>query len=322
MTGYIDIHQHAIPPRYRAALESVGLTEPDGFPLPAAWDVQTTLELMGKLRIDAAVLSISTPGVHLGGGVDTVALAQHVNDDMSQICIDDPSRFGFVASLPLPGVDAALAEIERASHLFGCDGYSLLTHVDGVYLGDDKLEPLMRELNDRKAIAMMHPTTPAEFEVTALNRPRPMMEFLFDTTRAVSNLLLNGVFQRYPDITWIIPHTGSAIPSLAARWQLFTFGAVPTREPNLDIIAELKRQWWDTAGAALPYSLPALIQLVGTEHLVYGSDYPFTPSFGVELLTAAVDEYPIVEGTSTRELLGGNAAALFPRLASLIETPM
>ena len=94
---------------------------------------------------------------------------------------------------------------------------AVLTNVGGVYLGDASLEPVMAELHRRRAVVFIHPTSPACWECTSLGFPRPMIEFPFDTTRAVTNMLLSGTLARYPDIRWIVPHAGGALPFLASR---------------------------------------------------------------------------------------------------------
>ncbi len=89
-----------------------------------------------------------------------------------------------------------------------------------MYPGDDRYEPLYRELNRRRATVFVHPTSPPCAEATALGRPRPMLEFIFDTTRAVSALVFTGTLVRYPDIEWVFTHGGGALPLLAAGWSL------------------------------------------------------------------------------------------------------
>src|SRR5690606_2232069 len=119
-------------------------------------------------------------------------------------------RFGLFATLPLPEVDHSLLEIEHAYETLGVDGIALKTNHAGQYLGDQIFEPVFDELNRRKAVVFIHPTSPSCACCTqlAMGYPRPLIEFLFETTRAVTNLILSGTLQRYSDLRLIIPHAG------------------------------------------------------------------------------------------------------------------
>ena len=116
-----------------------------------------------------------------------------------------------------------------------------------------------------------------------------MLEFPIDTTRTVFNLLLNGLFDRYPSIGWVIPHTGAALPVLADRVVLsatvFPPGALPE---SIDLVAALRRLYYGVAGSPLPRALPALLSLVDADHLVYGSDFPFASPSIIERLATAL----------------------------------
>jgi hypothetical protein len=124
--------------------------------------------------------------------------------------------------LPLPDVDAAMAEIAYCCDHLDVDGFALLTNVGGTYLGDPSREPVFRELNRREARVFIHPTSPACWEHTSLGRPRPMLEFFFDTTRAVVDLVLNGTIARHTDIEFIIPHAGATLPMIVDRVGVFS----------------------------------------------------------------------------------------------------
>ena len=115
----------------------------------------------------------------------------------------------------------ALDELGYALDELASDGITVETNSAGVYLGDDRYEPLYRELNRRRAVVFVHPTSPPCAETTALGRPRPMLEFIFDTTRTVSHLVFTGTLLRYPDIEWVLTHGGGALPLLVDRMELF-----------------------------------------------------------------------------------------------------
>ncbi|MGZ4791357.1 MAG: amidohydrolase family protein [Ilumatobacteraceae bacterium] len=309
----IDVHAHFIPAQYREALTAAGIDQPDGMPRVPTWSADDHVAMMNRVGIDAAVLSVSSPGVQFGEGgsaSDAVALARYVNDVAAATIRDHPRRFGAFASLPLSNVEASLAEIERALDGLGLDGVNVLTNVGGVYLGDASLEPVMAELHRRRAVVFIHPTSPACWECTSLGFPRPMIEFPFDTTRAVTNMLLSGTLARFPDIRWIVPHAGGALPFLASRIAGIS-ASLGAADPAA-IVAQLRRLHYDLAGSANTLVVATLLAFVNHSQILYGSDWPFTPepnvAGGIAWVTTDNDQV-------TPDELTAAAVRLFPRLA-------
>jgi predicted TIM-barrel fold metal-dependent hydrolase len=204
----IDVHAHYLPHSYRAALLAAGHDQPDGFPHVPDWSVEEHVAAMDRLGTATSLLSISSPGVYFGDETAARDLAREMNEIGRRAVVDHPGRFGQFASLPLPDVDAAMAEIAYCCDHLDVDGFALLTNVGGTYLGDPSWEPVFHELNRRAARVFIHPTSPACWQHTSFGRPRPMLEFLFDTTRAVVDLVLKGAIARPTDIEFIIPHAG------------------------------------------------------------------------------------------------------------------
>lgn len=312
----IDLHAHFLPARYREAALAHG-PNPDGPPYPE-WDPAAATAMMDEAGIAAQALSLSSPGVaFLDDPAERTRLVRAVNEDGAAAVAAFPARFGLLASLPLPGVPAALAELAYAYDDLGADGVGLHTHYDDVYLGDARLEPVMAVLNDRAALVTIHPRSPCGWEQVSFGRNRPMVEFLFDTTRAVVNLSLNGVLARYPAIRWVVPHAGAALPVMAdrvARLAPLT-SPPPDGQAPPDVLGDLARLHYDLAGVPLPRALPALLNLVPATQLVYGSDYPFTPAPMVAALAGAIAGTDVLDPATRAAALRGNAAALLPRLA-------
>lgn len=307
----MDVHAHYITPSLRQAMIAAGHDRPDGMPAIPDWNVRDTLAFMDATGIAVSMLSVSSPGVHLGDASFTRILARKVNEEGAAVVHDHPGRFGLLASLPLPDVEAAVAEAAYALDVLHADGIVLLTNYDNVCMGDPVFDPLMAELDRRRAVVLLHPTSPAGWHDTCLGRPRPMIEFLFDTTRAVTQLALNRVLERYPDIRFIIPHGGAALPVLADRIAAFAF---TESDPPVDFVAALGKLYYDVAGFVLPRTLPALLGLVGPEQLLYGSDHPFTASWIAEGLARTLATNDVLTPDGTQLLISGNAAGLFPRL--------
>jgi predicted TIM-barrel fold metal-dependent hydrolase len=314
----IDLHAHFLPERYRASALAHGQSHPDGMPALPQWSAAAAVSMMDDVGIAAAALSISSPGVaFLESPAERAALARAVNEDGATAVAAYPDRFGLLASLPLPDVDAALAEIDYAFGQLDADGVGLHTHYRGVYLGDARLDPVMAALDARSALVTIHPVSPCGWEGVSFGRPRPMVEFLFDTTRAVINLALSGVLDRYRSIRWVVPHTGAALPALADRVdRIYPWISAPG-EAQVDLIAALGRLHYDLAGTPLPRALPALLGLAAASQLVYGSDYPFTPAPRVGQLAQDIASTDVLDDEGKAAALSGNARRLLPRLAQL-----
>lgn len=311
----IDVHAHYLPPDYRAALVANGYSKPDGFPVLPTWSPQAHVAFMDDLRIQTSMLSISSPGVLFGE--NTTTWARKVNEAGAQAVRDHPDRFGLFATLPLPDVDAALDEIAYAFDVLQADGIALLTNYHGVYLGDPRLDPVMAELHRRKAVVFLHPTSPVCWEQSALGYPRPILEFLLDTTRAVSNLILTGRQSRFSNIELIVPHCGAALPVLADRIAGFAgiFGLGGQPAGGVDVLAALQRLHYDVAGFATPRHLKALLELVDSGRLLFGSDFPFTSTTGASGNAKALIASRDLNTRELRNVLAHNAAELVPRLA-------
>jgi predicted TIM-barrel fold metal-dependent hydrolase len=272
---------------------------------------------MDRNGIETAMLSMSSPGVHFGDDKAARLLARRVNEYTAELIRDHPGRFGNLVSLPLPDVDASLEEIAFAYDELDADGVALLTHTHGVYLGDPRLERVFAELDRRRAVVFLHPTSPVGWEQSALARPRPMVEYIFDTARTVTDLVMAGVVARYPRIQVIVPHCGGAVPVLADRINEFMRLFVPSEKtPAQDAVQQLRGLYYDMAGTAFPRQVPALLKLVDPDRVLFGSDYCWTPPPLADAHIAAIDtaESP-VDGTTWRSLTTANAQRLFPATA-------
>jgi predicted TIM-barrel fold metal-dependent hydrolase len=315
----IDVHAHFLPPTYRDALKAAGLTQPDGIPGLPDWDTDTALSAMDRLGVATAMLSISSPGVHLKDANQAITLARTVNEAGARIVADHPDRFGLFASLPLPDVAAAIEEAIYALDTLHADGIGLLTNHRGLYLGNTQLRPLYNELNARSAVVFIHPTSaPVAPPVTP--RPAPAFEFLFETTRTVIDLVRAGILEDYPKLRFIVPHAGAALPVVASRIDLFTAAMSSAEAPAAPSVREaLTRLHYDLAGVPVDEQLAALATVAESSHLHFGSDYPFTPEAGCLFLAAQLEKSQHLDRAALA-CLAKNSRTLFPRLAAELHT--
>ncbi len=315
MVDLVDVHAHFLPDFYVAAAKAAGSLRPDGMPAWPVWTADRHLRLMDKHGIDRSVLSISSPGVHFHNAATATDLAQRVNNHGAEVSARRPDRFGHFASLPMPDVQGALVELARALDVLGSDGLAVESNTHGVYLGDPRYEPLWTEVDRRSAIVFVHPTSPPNWQDVALGRPRPMLEFLFDSARTASDLIFSGVLSRYRNIRWIFTHGGGVLPLVADRIDLFRTSFLGGDDPpdttgptGTDLLSGV---WYDLAGTPFPHQVPALVAAFGSRKVLYGSDYCFTPEAGVATQLAAVDAAAGPDGLTWRQLTHRNATALF-----------
>ena len=179
----IDMHAHVF---------DVGPPLPQGRTSAGFADL---LAHMDAWEVDGTVVS---PGAPPPGTTDLVTWTRRKNEELAGAVRRHPRRLGAVAALPLPDVDAALAEIQHAYQVLDLDGIALLTNYEGVYLGDPRLDPVFDELQRRGAYCYVHPDFPPAWPLP--DHPGRWYEYPFDTTRAMVNLALSGTFDRCPDV--------------------------------------------------------------------------------------------------------------------------
>jgi predicted TIM-barrel fold metal-dependent hydrolase len=309
----IDVHAHFTTQRYIEVAKSFGHREADGMPewYWPQWTSQSHIELMDKAGIAKSYLSLSSPGVHFGDDAAARALAREVNDAGAAVIRDYPRRFGLFASLPLPDVDGALLELSRAYDALHVDGVIVMTNSQGLYLGNPALGPVLDEINRRSGVIFIHPTSAKGSELVDCGRPRPMIEFLFETARTVVDYVLSGHADRYPNVRLIVPHCSGVIPLLVERLQLFA--ALNPESEEEPVIAKLRRSFFDLAGKPSALQISALREVCPDGHLLYGSDYPWTPSDLVMTLLHNLDD---VLPRDWRTATHNNAESLFKSVGS------
>jgi predicted TIM-barrel fold metal-dependent hydrolase len=309
----IDVHTHYIPEVYREAALAAGHSKPDGMPAMPRWSADENIRFMDERQIETALLSVSSPGVNFGDAQAAARLARAVNRESAELRETYPGRFGFFASVTLPDVETSVEEAVYALDELGADGVVLFTNNNGQYLGDDTMRPLFEVLSDRHAKVFVHPTAPACGDALCLGRPAPIVEFLLDTTRAISNLILSGTLEEYPDCTFIMPHAGGAIASIADRVAEISSRLLPSPTNEIDFLAHLRSFYYDLAGFPVPRQLLSVLGLIDTDHLLFGSDWPFTAEPSIAAQVALIESTDLLTDNDRRLIDRTNALALFPR---------
>jgi predicted TIM-barrel fold metal-dependent hydrolase len=317
----IDVHHHFIPPKY---LEYLMKTDPHwsgGPPIPD-WNIEKARETMAKYGIAQAVGSV-VPQVYWGDDAAAIHWARHSNEFAARIVQDDPQHFGAFATLPLPNTAAACRELEYALDTLKLDGVVIFSSNDARYPGDPAFEELFQELERRKAIVLIHPSTivPGSI-VPKLTLPWGLVEFVMDTTRCITNLLYSGTFERYPSIRYIVSHAGGTVPYIA--WRIASGVTImPGAEKQMPKgpLHYLKKLYFDTALSTSDQVMAALDVFAPQSHVLFGSDWPMGTTLGLQLEDEYMSSTPALTESRRRAIDRDNALALFPRFALASDRP-
>jgi len=318
----IDIHAHIVDRRYVDALvaglaleaeKTPGgqtLFRRDGYTFlwerPDMFDIPGRLAKMDAQGIGMRVLSLSTPNVYEWKGRRQVEMTRAINDATAALVRSHPERFAGLGSLPLDDIPASLAEFERVTELGLC-GVMIGSNVAGVPINDARFEPVWARIDALRMPVFEHPMFPANSGKEEFEMPL-RIGLVFDTTAAAARLIYSGIFERYPNFPYILAHTGGALLMVLERldngYRLF-----PDCRKHIDRLPSeyAKHLYYDTCSFFGP-ALKMAHELLGADHLLWGSDDPF---IGAD---ASHVEKMAISPADKAQILGGNAARLL-RLA-------
>ncbi|MGH9857522.1 MAG: amidohydrolase family protein, partial [Acidobacteriota bacterium] len=194
-----------------------------------------------------------------------------VNDTFAQICAKHPDRFRQFAAVSLINPDHGIEEIQRVKDAPGFVGIGLTSNVLGKMLDDPLFKPFFEVANSLKLTIFIHPvwrSLPSEWNSFRLNH---LIGLPVDTTFSISHLALSGFFDVYPDLHMIIAHVGGAIPYLATRIERAYREGLGKYKPSY----YFGKLYYDTAGPTHEAVIACVAKMVGSEQIVFGSDYPF-----------------------------------------------
>jgi predicted TIM-barrel fold metal-dependent hydrolase len=308
----VDIHHHFLPFFFVEALTQ------SGHPVAAqakalAWSPEKSLVMMDEAGIETSILSLSLPGASFTRAADPPALARRCNEYVAQMIADYPGRFGAFASIPVLNVEAAFEEVEHALDRLKLDGVMLLTNVRGRYLGEADFDPVLEELNRRKAVVFLHPN----------RAPSPgfndFVEFPHEVTRALASLTASGGIERYNRIRYILAYGGGTIPFIASRVTVVmmdVFGSfLKTMVRYLKRLRTMQRMNYDLTASMDRYAWLALYGHTKPSRIMMGSNFPWSSPSTFAQQQAELRAVVELDPSWIESIERDNSLKLFPRFA-------
>jgi predicted TIM-barrel fold metal-dependent hydrolase len=277
----IDVHYHYMPPAWLGEPEVDRDLAASVRPIADAWTPLVALEEMDRNAVQAVVTSVTSPGVWFGDLEQSRRLSRACNEYGAQLTADHPGRFYSLTALPLPDVDAALAEIAFGLDHLGALGVTVFTSYDGLWVADNHFSPVWEELNRRHAVVFVHPTAPKDGPrlpgIASL-----LWEFPSDTGRVMLQWVASGASEKYPNVKLIFSHAGAAF--LAGLGRLKVLAAT---RPELGLPADLAdrvaRFYFELSSSTDDVTLGVLAGHADAAHLLLGTDSPFIGPMGATI---------------------------------------
>ncbi len=320
-----DVHGHCMPDAYRNAILDSPIAKTARIP---SWSLDEHIRAMDRNDISVSVLAFAPPGIYFGDLARTKAAARKCNEELADIVRRGGKRFRALATLPLPGVEEACEEVAYALDVLKLDGVSLFTSYDGQFLGQASFDPVMAELDARRAITFVHPNIHPANQMIKLPWPAFVIEYPFDTTRAATNLIFAGTLDRYPSIRFILAHGGGTLPYLAYRLAMvgsqqlgrgeylerfplpfFTENSEAI-EPEF-LLARVKRFWFEVALSAGEGTIATLKAVASPDRILFGTDWPYAPETILSDTVAQLEKNASLTQVERRAIEYHNAAGLF-----------
>jgi len=309
----IDVHAHYFSDAYLTLLAGFGAgkeTLEPGYRLLHATreaDFAERFAAMDRAGVAKEILSISGIAPYFTEEASAVAGARFANDLYAEIVAAEPDRFAAFGVLPMPHVEASLAEISRTLDELGFWGITVTTSVLGVSPAHAQFDPIYAELDRRGAVLFLHPAGLAcgsnLLKENGLTWP---LGAPFEDTMTILEFMQAGFTERFPNVKMIVPHLGGTLPFLMQRLDHMAQRFMPGKGVPSE---NARKFWYDTVNGHGP-SLHAAIATFGIDRLVFGTDWPFWKGEAHQLAA----DYLTASGLSDAEVAlidSGNLAALF-----------
>jgi aminocarboxymuconate-semialdehyde decarboxylase len=304
----IDLHNHVIPPtvvdaltrdpqRFGMSIEEKGgkryfnshgrLAELE----PAFYDADAKVEWMDRVGLDIAAISVGPPiyfyWLSPDAGLEAARLA---NDGIAQMVAKRPDRLRGMAHLPMQDPDAAITELERVTREHKFRAVEVGTSIEGVALADQRFRKVLKTIEQLDCFVFTHPYQCLAQGGMDRYYLSNFVGFPLDTTLMVAHLMFSGALDELPRLKILLPHGGGYVPYQIGRF-VHGFNVRPEpKEKTGTSPADLLRRFYFDALTHDPLAVRHLINRVGADRVVIGSDHPF--DMGPADLMGGIDAIP------------------------------
>jgi aminocarboxymuconate-semialdehyde decarboxylase len=322
----IDVHTHMFTTKWLELLKQEGQpynlqTRPDGqmevfrgntpvvIPQKGHFDWELRIKHMNEAGIDVSVVSLTCPNVYWGGEDVSVRAAQEANDNVAEAQSRYPDRIRWFASLPWEYPQRAIEELRR-SCAQGAAGVMVLANVAGRSLTDPMFAPVWAEIDQRRLPVLVHPTDPPGADLMDMTKfdLSWSVGFMFDTTLAITRMIFEGFFDRYPHLKIIASHGGGTLPYLVGRFEKGDEVELASRRQMKRKPTDYLRHIHYDCITYNPGALQYLISVVGTSQVMFGTDWPHwvhdTPGAFANTARLPADAMKAVRGSNAIRLFG------------------
>ncbi len=322
----IDIHAHFYPEGYLRLIEKHGSRfgagceiRADGFTIatprirtpllpPRFTDIDLRVAEMDRIGVEVHALSLTMPMVDFADGPFARELSAAFNDGCAEAHARRPDRLVGFATLPWHAPDLALEELARAAALPGIKGVYAPTHVLDNELGDAPFQPIYEMMEDLGLALFLHPIHVLAHD--RLARDYYLNNLIGNPTEsgiAAAHFIFSGTLDRFEKLAICLPHAGGIFPYVVGRFEHGHDVRPEMAHRDKGPLEYLRRFYYDTVSHSAP-ALAYLIDLVGADRVMLGSDYCF--DMGYERPVEVVTGHPGIDEAAAAQILGGNARAL------------
>ena len=289
----IDFHSHVIPETIIAAMRSdperyaTRIDEQSGKRylvrgklrlelLPEFSMAEAKLEAMDRKGIEISVISPG-PQVFFYNLKDEhgVEAARLVNDGIAAMVAAKPARLRGMATLPMQHPEAAIAEMERVAREYRFKGIELATLAPAGELADPKYRPLLRRAQELKLTVFAHPNNIGASGRLDCYYLTNLIGNPLETTIMVANLMFSGALDQLPGLKLLLAHGGGFAPYQVGRFVHGHKVRPETRANTASSAKEMLRRFHFDTLTHDAQALRYLVELVGAERIVLGTDSPF-----------------------------------------------
>lgn len=269
-------------------------------------DIEAKLADMEEAGISLTALSINDPGPELFGD-DGPHVARMVNDYISDLAMQHPDRLMGLIVLPLQNIDASLKELDRCVNERGMKGVLLYSNLGGSFPDEDRYRPVFEQIERLGVPVLLHPAYPVTYEATVGRNLVAGLGLMFDTTIALSRLILSGRLDEFPDLKLVCPHVGGTLPYLIGRLDHQTQVLKRGAEHISKAPSEYLRNIYLDAVSPIPMAIRYGIDYVGADRMLYASDHPWVDP---KVIAGCVGSLELGD-EEQEQIFGGNAKKLF-----------